>query len=119
MPTWDTETAALSAAVDGAFGVSVTYVAVTDRGAINTATGARAEVTATSTITVVRGRSTNTPQASGRPIEEVTYSIAADQIATPKVGDRITDTGRTLVVVRVEPSVDRLRNEVTCRRTSA
>lgn len=115
---WSDEMADLSAAVDDAFGVSVTYVAVTARGAYNVSTGARAETTATSTITAVRGRSTNTPQGTGRPIESVTYSIAVSEIATPKVGDRLVDSGKTFVVTAVEPDVDRTRTEVTCQRTS-
>ena len=121
---WSDEMDALADAVDGAFGVSVTYRSITP-GTFTGATGARTPTTADTTVTAVRGRA-RTIETGRRPIEEVLWTIAADQVPSgspvsgvPRIGDRIVDGTFTYEITAVEHVADREMYELTTHRTAA
>lgn len=119
---WSDEMESLASEVTDSFGVAATYVTVqTTLATFDTATGKRAPTETTTTVSIVRGRVESESFDPGRrPVDRVRWTIAADQLAaTPKVGDRISEGGRTWQITAVEAVCDRAAFELITHRVSA
>jgi len=113
---WSDDMTGLSAAVTGAFGVTVTYRAVA-RGAYTAASGAVARTNTDTAITAIRGRQRRTTNENLHPIIEAIYFVAVTQVASPQVGDQILDGTETFTVASVEASVDKTGHDLTVYRS--
>ena len=114
--SWDTEMASLNAAVNAAFGCSVTVIKYT-AGAYNQTTGVITRSSSEVVVTATRGRS-SIDVSRGKRIETVVFRILVVDMATPpNADDTITDGSKIFQVTGVAPSVDMTTWDVTGKRT--
>lgn len=120
--TWADDMQSLADAVDAAFAESVTLRRIT-AGTYDASTGLRTNTLSDTTVRAIRGASkvieAEGGGGNGGPqIEQVMYTIAADQIVfRPDREDLIIDGAFSRKIVRVEMSVDNELYEVTTERS--
>lgn len=121
--TWQTDMAIDAAELVSLFGASRTYRSRT-LSSFNASTGARSEVTADNTLSMIRGAVTTTIENNGRTnkrVERVKFSATAAALSaasiTPEHNDQIIDGANEWLILTIERKMDGAMYEFTCQRS--
>jgi hypothetical protein len=121
--TWQTDMASDAAELVSHFGASRTYRART-LSTFNTSTGARSEVTADTTLSMIRGMVSTSIESTNRAnkrVERVKFSATAAALSaaaiTPDHNDQIIDGANEWLILFIERKMDGAMYEFTCQRS--